>query len=276
MNRTDLNLLTGIVEQQGRRLLSLQPRRALPDLNSMRSTFEQVSGEAIGQMRQTLAANWPGIPLSQTAVEPARQPSAHGASHWICDPVDGAVQYLAGLPLWTITVCLVTGGQPVLAVIHEPASGRTWRAQAGGGAECDGEPLRCAGRSDLALATIGTSFPNYPQRPQVEIDSFLAHLGRTIPQVFAQRWMGPASLSLAQVGAGILDGYWEIGRSLYDWLPGILVAQEAGARITALDGGPLDWNSDGILAASAAMHPSLNKLLMQASGDSRDTVLALG
>ena len=73
--------------------------------------------------------------------------------------------------------------------------------------------------------------------------------------------MGPASLSLCQLAAGQLHGYWEQGSTLYDWLPGMLIASEAGAMVTGLDGNALGWRSDGILAVTPLLQPALLHLL---------------
>lgn len=265
MSTLPLNLhcqtLHPLVTAHGDWLLAQQPKHGLPDAGNMQDCFFRVSGHVLNALEQELAALWPDIPFSKAEFDPELQQHAEHPLYWICDPLDGAVQYLYGLPLWTLTLCLVSDGKPYLSLVYEPASKKMYHAQVGHGAFCNAQTLQVVERQDLDTAMIGTSFPNYPQRPQPEIDDFLNRLGHVIPHVFAQRWMGPASLNLAQLASGVLDGFWETGRSLYDWLPGVLIAQEAGAIITALDGGKFDWHCKGILATSKTLYPQFTKIV---------------
>lgn len=246
---------------QGEWLLKQQPMRALPALHAMQQCLDHAAGGVRQSLTTLLASLTPGLPLLQapTQVRHAAPPTLE--HYWLLDPIDGAVQYLSGLPLWTLSLCLVSQSRPSWALIHEPARGVLWQALAGQGAWRDGQRLQCQDRRPQSLAVLGTSFPNYPPRPQTELSAFMATLARAVPRVFAQRWMGPASLSLAQLGAGQLDGYWELGGSCYDWLAGALLAEEAGARLTDLNGGPLTWASTSLLAASPALHAELAETL---------------
>ncbi len=263
VSKINMQSVIQLVQTQGEWLTQRQPQHALDSVADLQHMFDTCTNHVRQELESTLAAMTPGIALSNAEFDPDMQTRPEQAAYWVADAIDGAVQYLYGLPLWTITLCLVEDGKPVLAVVHDAANACTYHARAGLGAYCNGSPLQVATRSDVTAAFIGTSFPNYPQRPQAEIDDFMARLGSVIPRVFAQRWMGPASLSLSQLAAGKLDGYWETGRSLYDWLPGALIAMEAGAQVCALDGGAFDWGCHGILAASPAMYPQLEKLLVK-------------
>ncbi|WP_315652241.1 inositol monophosphatase family protein [Roseateles aquae] len=237
--------------------MNQQPARALPDLNAMQQRLDLAAGGVRQALTALLATLTPELPLLQAPAEVRRAAAPALEHYWLLDTIDGAVQYLSGLPLWTLSLCLVSQGRPAWALIHEPARGVLWQARAGQGAWCDGRRLQCQDRQPLALAVLGTSFPNYPPRPQAELDVFMTTLARAVPRVFAQRWMGPASLSLAQLAAGQLDGYWELGGSCYDWMAGTLLAEEAGARLSDLSGPPLTWASTGILAASPAIYTEL-------------------
>ncbi|MFZ6754247.1 inositol monophosphatase family protein [Undibacterium sp. Dicai25W] len=262
IEQIDPHTITALLIRHGAWLLQQQPACAPRDLTAMQDTFERCSGTVLQQLEMALSSHWPEIPFSHAEFDPEQQIKPEHPAYWICDPIDGAVQFLSGLPLWTLTLCLVIDAKPVMAFVYDPVGNAMYHAQTGKGAFCNGRRMQVGQRDQLSLAVLGTSFPNYPQRPQAEIDEFLHLLAKVIPQVFAQRWMGPSSLSLAQLAEGKLDGYWETGRSLYDWLPGVLIAQEAGAFCTDLKGGVLDWNSDGILFASPAMYPLLSTILL--------------
>src|SRR5262249_61370570 len=74
---------------------------------------------------------------------------------WLVDPIDGTVNYLYGLPQYAVSVAAEAGGAVVAGAVHNPVSGETFRASAGGGAwlSAPGQPdrrLRVTGCADLA------------------------------------------------------------------------------------------------------------------------------
>lgn len=248
--------LLASVADAGRRLLSSQPSRALQDEPAMRRCFELACAGTMQHLSACLGTFSPDIPVFQAGLTPDQLPETAGP-YWICDPVDGAIQYLAGLPMWTTTLTLMVGQVPCLAIVHDACMGRTYHAVRGGGAACNGAAIRCNTEPVLALSTVGTSFPNLPPRPRAEMHDFLLMLGQVIPAVLAQRWIGSATLSLALVASGKLDAYWECGRHLVDWLPGVLIAREAGALVSPLAGNVLGQAGSGLIAAPASVHGHL-------------------
>lgn len=255
-----LDDLLAAVAAAGQRLLAAQPARALGEEARMRQCFAEACAAVLQDLGATLAARTPGVPVVQAGLTPDRLPELDGL-YWLCDPLDGAIQYLAGLPMWTVTLTLMQGATPLLAIVSDPCLQRTYHAVRHGGAYGNGEVLDCGAPRALAWATVGTSFPNWPRRPQAELDAFLHKLGNVVPAVLAQRWIGSATLSLALVASGRLDAYWECGRHLVDWLPGLLIAQEAGARITSLGERPLGEPGSGLVVAAAPIHGALQALL---------------
>ena len=248
--------LLPILRDAGQRLLSTQPPRARHDAQLMRQCVDEACARTLGRLTEALSRHWPGVPVVPAGLTPDRLPTLEGR-YWLCDPLDGAIQYLAGLPMWTTNLTLMQGPEPLLALVHDACLGRSFHAARGRGAGCDGVAIRCGEAPVLALSTLGTSFPNVPRRPQAEVDDFLGLLARTVPAVLAQRWIGSATLSLSLVACGRLDAYWECGRHLVDWLPGLLIAREAGATVSALGTPPLGEPGSGILAAPAALHRQL-------------------
>ncbi len=257
-----LDTLTALLAEQGGRLRAQQPRSAPADFEALRVGFEHHSGAVGKVLKQTLLERWPEIPFSDKELESGtRQAPEYADAYWVCDPIDGALHYLSGMPGWTIALCLVVQGKPALSLVHDPATGRTYRAVAGQGADCDGQPLRVNARGRLAPAMIATAHPNWPGQVREDTADFLSRFGRLLPQVFGLRVHGPTSLLLALVAGGAIDGYWECGQDYYDWLPGALLVSEAGGTVTALDGKPFGWGCQGIVAAGPAMHGVLGAAL---------------
>jgi myo-inositol-1(or 4)-monophosphatase len=68
-------------------------------------------------------------------------------------------------------------------------------------------------------------------------------------------------LDLTDVACGRLDGYWERGLKPWDITAGIVIVEEAGGKVTAYDGSPLDLHSGRILATNGLVHDSLSEAL---------------
>ncbi|WP_205624417.1 inositol monophosphatase family protein [Actinomadura flavalba] len=222
------------------------------DFAALRAAFEAVDAPATALLREHL----PHRPGAAWADEFDAVPGT--GEVWVVDAVDGAVQYLQGLPQWCVSVALVRDGEPVAAVLHAPASGETFTAERGGGARLNGAPCAPSGRDDPRAALVATSQPPFDAARPAEAGRSLTAV---LPHVAAVRNLGATSWQLADVAAGRLDGFWQHGRDDANLLPGVLIAREAGVRVTGLAGAPWRAGETGVLAAPAQLHPKLLALL---------------
>ena len=223
--------------------------KPLPDLIG---EAEARSEAAAGEMRRRLTDLFPSVGW---AGEAAAFPSGDA---WVYDPIDGAYHYLQGLPLWSSSLVLLRAGRPVLAVVHDPTRAETFLAASGRATTVNGAPARVSPKQDLSAAVVGTAIPPRAQVGDAEQDEALQLLGAAARHVFAVRPLAAASLQLAFVAAGRLDGYWETGEDAADWLAGSLLVREAGGVVTGLaeqafGGG----GGSGVLAGNAALHRAL-------------------
>jgi myo-inositol-1(or 4)-monophosphatase len=159
---------------------------------------------------------------------------------WVVDPIDGTVNYLYGLPSYSVSVAAVVGPPDpagwtvVAACVHAPTDGRTFVAGFGRGATLDGAPIRVRKATSLLDSLVGTGF-GYRVERRVAQARVVAEV---IPLVRDIRRIGSAALDLCTVASGGLDLYYERGLSPWDLAAGQLVATEAGALVTGLDGAP--------------------------------------
>ncbi|HTM22267.1 MAG TPA: inositol monophosphatase family protein [Kofleriaceae bacterium] len=177
--------------------------------------------------------------------------SGSGATLWLVDPIDGTVNFAHGLPLWAVTIALERAGAPVAGVVVAPALGWELHAALGGGAFLGDRPLHVSAVTRLDQALLATGFP-YDRATNP--DNNFAEWEHMQRRAGACRRLGAASLDLAMVAAGSLDGYWE--RRLYPWdmAAGALLVQEAGGRVTATDGSPFVAARGDAAASNGAIH----------------------
>ena len=177
---------------------------------------------------------------------------------WIVDPLDGTTNFLHGIPIFAISIALERQGQLVAAIIYNPAMDELYTAERGGGAFMNDRRLRVAGRSKLTDAVIGTGVPHLGSGHH---GNYLVELRNVMGEVSGVRRLGAASLDLAYVAAGRLDGFWEDGLAPWDVAAGILMIREAGGFATDRDGGPDIYDSQTIVAGNEAIHRSLLKTI---------------
>jgi myo-inositol-1(or 4)-monophosphatase len=154
---------------------------------------------------------------------------------WIVDPIDGTVNFLYGLPEYSVSIAVEVDGVVTAGVVVNVATGVTYtavRTAEGVDARQDGRPLGVRGPAPLAqrLVVTGFSYDAEMRRAQA------AGLVELLPRVRDIRRHGSCALELCHLAAGQVDGYFEEGVNLWDYAAGALVAEGAGARVEVLTG----------------------------------------
>jgi myo-inositol-1(or 4)-monophosphatase len=178
---------------------------------------------------------------------------------WVIDPLDGTTNYLYGLPGWGVSIAAEDAEGVVAGVVVDAVRGEEYTATRGGGAFRDGASITCADAADLATALVGTGFA-YGAELRRDQGVIVAGL---LPRVRDIRRLGAAAVDLCLVACGRLDAYFERGLAWWDLAAGGLIATEAGAELSSLDGGPI--RSGSVLAAPPALAAPLRELLRSLS-----------
>jgi myo-inositol-1(or 4)-monophosphatase len=150
----------------------------------------------------------------------------HGTSGvlWVVDPIDGTVNYLYGLPHFAVSIAAEVDGEVVAGVVVAPVLGLEYVATLGGGATCNGEPIRTRPVVPLGERLVGTGF-SYEQPARARAATYWARL---LPRVRDLRRLGSCALDLCAVASGLLDAYVEEGPHVWDHAAAGLVVLEAG------------------------------------------------
>jgi len=157
---------------------------------------------------------------------------------WVVDPIDGTVNFLYGLPEFSVSIAAEVDGGVVAGVVLDVAKDRAYvgyvdAADAGGGsATRDGAPIAVRGPAPVSQRLIATGFSYSAEKRAVQA----AATARMLPLVRDIRRHGSCALELCHVAEGALDGYVEEGVNLWDYAAGGLIARLAGARLVVLPG----------------------------------------
>lgn len=166
---------------------------------------------------------------------------------FIVDPIDGTTNFVQGFANSCVSVALLRGGQPEYGLVYNPYVDELYCAQRGRGAYLNGKRLSCGDR-DLAhsLLIFGSAL-YYPEEQALT----LALFNRAYPLVQDVRRFGSAALDLCYIAAGRAGVFFEARLCPWDYAAGGLIAQEAGAVVTKLDGSPLAMYEKGSVLVGA-------------------------
>jgi myo-inositol-1(or 4)-monophosphatase len=179
---------------------------------------------------------------------------------WCIDPLDGTTNFAHGYPSFATSVGVLERSQPVAACVVEFAGGpgtwvtRTYTATAGGGAFFNGQPISASSCSSVAQSLLVTGFGYEHDEPW---EANLQLFKRFTDESRGVRRLGAAAVDLCHVAMGISDGYWEYRLKPWDTCAGVLIAQEAGAAVTTMEGEPFSVFERSVVAAAPGVHEAL-------------------
>ena len=186
-------------------------------------------------------------------------PENADARVWVIDPIDGTYNFVRGLnPAFGISIALVQDGFAQAAGVFMPLNDLIFLAEAGSGSYCHGNKLKVSTVQHLDEACVEIDF-GVPE----ERRSLIKHAGDIIRQVGQVRCQGAAVMGICQVASGDVDGFLHIGLEPWDFAAAQLIAEEAGAVATRLDGHPLRVfdGKRGVLITNGAIHKGMLALI---------------
>ncbi len=132
----------------------------------------------------------------------------------VVDPLDGSTNASRQVPWFASALCLVDGDGPAVGVVVNHATGDTFTAIRGSGAEQNGAPCRPSGATELAASIVGVSgLPDHDYG-------------------WAQfRALGASAPDICNVACGTTDAWCDMidgGHGVWDYLASIVILEEAG------------------------------------------------
>jgi len=164
--------------------------------------------------------------------EPGKHASIASANRcWIVDPIDGTRNYARGVPTFSISVAMMDGGRPAVGLVFAPMMNWMYSASAGGGAYLNDEAIHSSGKESISGGTL-ISVPSGRQRPMpAVVHGWLDEL--------VLRNLGSTALHLCLLACGSFDVVFCDECRLWDIAAGVLIVEEAGAKVISLmDGKP--------------------------------------
>jgi myo-inositol-1(or 4)-monophosphatase len=172
------------------------------------------------------------------------------AETWLVDPIDGTTNFLHGRDTYTVNVALWDDGDLQIGAVARPSTGALAVAERGRGAWMGRRRMRTSDTSELERALLTTGLD-----PDVLTDGDRRErFEALVTRAQGVRRTGAAGIDLMGVAEGSFDGYFEEHSCSWDWAAGCLLVEEAGGRVSDLDGRRWRPEATSIVASNRALH----------------------
>jgi len=170
---------------------------------------------------------------------------------WLVDPIDGTKSFVRRYPMFSTQIAVMQGGRLQLGVSSAPAWGEVAWAERGAGAFLDGTPLAVSRVSRIEEATLSTgNLRSLAGGPR------WAAFGRLVTRLDRIRGFGDF-LHYHLLASGKIDAVLESDIGILDIAALTVIVEEAGGRVTDLDGKPIGMESRSILATNGHLHETI-------------------
>ena len=209
----------------------------------------EVDQAAEAAIIETLKEAYPdhGFLAEEMGEVPAQSTPDKPHYQWIIDPLDGTTNFIHGFPQYAVSIALAVDGVTQQAVVYDPTRDELFTASKGAGAYLNNRRIRVAGRIRMSEALIATGFP---YREDQDVETYLKIFAQMTRQCAGLRRPGAASLDLAYVACGRVDGFFEQGLKPWDMAAGALLITESGGLVGNYAGEDQYLNTGEIMAAN--------------------------
>jgi len=177
---------------------------------------------------------------------------------WVCDPVDGTIPFLRGVPTCMFSLALTHHGEPILGVAYDAFTNRLFFAEKGKGAFLNGKKIRVSKLKELKGSYIANEIwanMKYPL-PGLEDDFVFKERG----QMFDTN---SAVYNSCLIAAGQIEGYIFAHHTAHDIAAVKVIVEEAGGEVTDLfgKGQRYDMSIKGAIISNGTIHRKLISLV---------------
>ena len=177
----------------------------------------------------------------------APKPKNLSGTVWFVDPIDGTLNFIHQKRMFAISVAIMVDGEIEYGFVYDVMADEMFMARRGRGASLNGRTLKRIQEHHVRDAFISMNAtwvtPNHQIAPEI--------LAPIVRDSVGTRAHGAASLELAWLAAGRVDGYITMRNMPWDYAAGKLLVEEVGGRVVSIYGEPVRYDGKtSVLAGS--------------------------
>ena len=176
---------------------------------------------------------------------------------WVIDPIDGTINFAADLPWFSTSICLKHNNKIVIGIVYIHSTKDWYTAILGQGSYCNGKPIHVSNTKTLDKSIL--SFMLTSHYTEEQTDYILGIVRNLSLKTRGLRLLVSQAIELCLIASGKLDGTVCIKSRGFSSSAGALIVQEAGGKVTTIDGKERDTKANSLLVSNGLIHDELVK-----------------
>jgi|SRR3989344_8391760 len=176
---------------------------------------------------------------------------------WVVDPIDGTKNYYYGMNPYRVGICLLEDKKPILNILYNPTKNEIYTAQKGSGALLNDKKITVSNNADLKNSIV---MFHLSSKKETRVRT-IGMLQKISEATMSMRIFGSSLASMSYIASGKFDVYFTVQTSPWDFLPGALLIEEAGGKVTDIHGKEITSESTSVLATNGKVHDQMLELL---------------
>jgi fructose-1,6-bisphosphatase/inositol monophosphatase family enzyme len=169
------------------------------------------------------------------------------ARTWVCDPIDGTLNFTQNIPYYGIQLALLVKKEPMFSLIFLPQLKEMYYAVKGQGAYMGDTKLKLDSMLPLSktIVTFGDFSKSNPSSRGYQLKAIAAMVERAM----RVRIQGASSVDFAFVASGKNGCHIIFSKNIWELAPGTMLAAEAGCKVYSLSGERHGFSGEGLVIA---------------------------
>jgi myo-inositol-1(or 4)-monophosphatase len=177
---------------------------------------------------------------------------------WIVDPLDGTINYIHGVPIYSISIALKFKNELLIGVINNPEQKEIFYASKGYGSFMNGERIEVSKNNKFSSGLYIAAFPSNIKK---KLMNKLKIFGKVNNNSRGMLRLGSAAHALTYLASGKIDGFWGEDLKIWDIAAGIIIVEEAGGIISDVNNNKFNFKKS-LVASNTLIHNDFIKNLI--------------
>lgn len=175
---------------------------------------------------------------------------------WIIDPLDGTHNFIMGTPLFGPSIALQYKKEIILGVIHLPVLKKLYYAEKGKGAFCNGKRIKVNNETNPKKLLL-----LFDAKLRMKTDKKIRILRQLSKKTWRLRIFGASIYHNILVAEGKAGINIDFDSHPWDHSAALLIIEEAGGKITDLEGNRWTPNTRDYIATNGKVHNKISNVL---------------